>query len=73
MLIVPCSSFVILIFSTISASTLGDIHFIATLNAIPKVLASVHWQTSSMGRWDPNEQRSTRVLDVNPKIMYLSY
>jgi hypothetical protein len=87
MLLFPCSTIyilramfvvyaphsVILNFSTVSASTLRDIHFVAMPDVIPEVLAFIHWQTSSMGTWDANEQRSTRVLDVNPRITELSY
>jgi hypothetical protein len=73
-LFVLCLSFhaphsVILILSTVSASALGDIHFIPTLDAIPKVLASIHRQTTFMERWNANEQRSTRVLNVNSRIV----
>jgi hypothetical protein len=73
MLVGHASHFVILNLSTISASTLGNIHFITTLNAILIVLAFIHRQTSSMMRWDANEQRSTRVLDVNARIIDISY
>jgi hypothetical protein len=44
-------------------------HPLVTLNAIPKVLAFIHRQTFSMGRWDANEQCSKRVKDHRYKLL----
>jgi hypothetical protein len=60
---------VIFIISIVGASTLGDIHFIVPHYSIPKVRASIHRQTSFMERRNANEQRSTIVLDVKPRIV----